>query len=397
MAKTGYLAVFLLSVVVLVFLYARRSRTAESPARQRPSQGNLPMVTVRLFGADGKLHAPVKVPKMVLTEKQWRERLTPEQFTITRGKGTERAFCGGLLDNKLPGVYVCVGCDLPLFSSGAKFKSGTGWPSFFQPVAAENIREQADYSLGVARVEILCTRCDAHLGHVFRDGPRPTGLRYCLNSEALRFVHRDKISSLAPAVAKPSAQHDTKRSDRAELVIAGGCFWCVEAVFEQLDGVIDVVSGYAGGTAETANYPAVCTGRTGHAEAVKITYDPRKIAIEELLKVHFATHDPTSLNRQGNDVGPQYRSAIFFANQKERAIAQAFIEDITDAKVFRRPIVTTLEPLTGFYPAEQKHQDYVACNPRQPYVRAAALPKVKKVRLKFKDLVKDKNASKDKK
>ena len=151
---------------------------------------------------------------------------------------------------------------------------------------------------------------------------------------------------------------------------------------------MDVTSGYAGGDASTANYETVSTGLTGHAESVRIVYDPRKISYETLLKVHFATHDPTTLNRQGHDVGTQYRSAIFYANDEQKQIAEAMIADLTDAKAFHHPIVTTLEPLEAFYPAEAHHQNYVACNLQQPYIKAVALPKVAKVRAKFKDLVK---------
>ncbi len=188
----------------------------------------------------------------------------------------------------------------------------------------------------------------------------------------------------------PSTAATTSTPDgSATLVLAGGCFWCTEAVFEQLVGVSDVTSGYAGGTEQTANYDAVCTGGTDHAEAIRITYDPRKISLGELLKVFFTVaHDPTQLNRQGNDVGRQYRSAIFYANDAELAAAKDYIQKLTEAKTFSRPIVTTLEPLAAFYPAERYHQDYAVKNPMQPYVRAAALPKVEKVREKFADHVK---------
>jgi methionine-S-sulfoxide reductase len=186
----------------------------------------------------------------------------------------------------------------------------------------------------------------------------------------------------------PSSTSDADSADRAEAVFAGGCFWCVEAVFEELDGVIEAVSGYSGGTKETANYKAVSTGATRHAESVKIVYDPRKIRYEQLLEIHFATHDPTTLNRQGADVGPHYRSAIFFADEKEKQLAQAFIDDLNAAKVFPRPIVTTLEPLTAFYPAETYHQNYACQNPDQGYIRGVAMPKVDKVRQKFKDMLK---------
>lgn len=145
-------------------------------------------VTVRLMGDDGRLTEPVTVPRVVKSDDEWRRQLTPEQYRITRGKGTERAFCGRFHDHKQPGRYDCVGCALPLFDARAKFDSGTGWPSFFRPVAAENIRTETDISWGMLREEILCARCGAHLGHVFDDGPAPTGLRYCLNSESLIFV-----------------------------------------------------------------------------------------------------------------------------------------------------------------------------------------------------------------
>jgi methionine-S-sulfoxide reductase len=177
----------------------------------------------------------------------------------------------------------------------------------------------------------------------------------------------------------------------AAAVFAGGCFWCVEAVFEELNGVKDAVSGYAGGSKETANYEAVCTGTTGHAEAVKIIYDPKKISYRKLLEVHFATHDPTTLNRQGNDAGTQYRSTIFYANDEEKKIAQDYIAELNKSGHYDRPIVTTLEPLKGFYEAETYHQNYVCNNPNQGYVRAVAFPKVDKVRAKFADSLKEKS------
>src|SRR5437870_11187828 len=145
--------------------------------------------------------------------------------------------------------------------------------------------------------------------------------------------------------------------------LAGGCFWCTEAAFEQLEGVLDVTSGYAGGSAETANYRAVCDGDTGHAEAIRVTYDPAKISYDQLLDVFFDAHDPTQLNRQGNDIGTQYRSAIFHASDEERRIAEAKIRELTERRAFPRPIVTKLEPLGEFYPAEDYHHDYTRLNP----------------------------------
>lgn len=345
-----------------------------------PNDSKNSLVYARVIGQDGRLTDPVLTPKWNLSDAEWKERLSEEQFRILRSHGTEAAFCGGLLDNKEEGIYLCGGCRLPLFASRSKFESGTGWPSFFEPVGPTNILERADLSHGMVRTEILCPRCESHLGHVFPDGPKPTGLRYCLNSEALQFAATADLTS-----------HGEKVEPRevSTLVVAGGCFWCVEGVFREIDGVLEVVSGYSGGDAASANYEAVCSGRTGHAEAVRIVYDPKKIPLEQLFDIHFATHDPTTLNRQGNDVGPQYRSAVFYADAEQKAVAEKVIARLTEAGKFGDPIVTTLEPLKEFYPAEPYHQNYVCRNPYNPYVRAVSMPKVEKARALFPEALKD--------
>ena len=172
----------------------------------------------------------------------------------------------------------------------------------------------------------------------------------------------------------------------ASITLAGGCFWCTEAVFKRLQGVLSVTSGYAGGDAASANYRAVCGGQTGHAEVIKVEFDPDAISYGQLLKVFFSVaHDPTQLNRQGNDRGTQYRSAIFFSHEAEREMVSAYISQLNQAALFSSPIVTTLEPLEVFYPAEDYHQNYAELNPGQPYIRGVSQPKVDKLKQYFPD------------
>jgi peptide-methionine (S)-S-oxide reductase len=187
----------------------------------------------------------------------------------------------------------------------------------------------------------------------------------------------DPVTDAAPASGTQTA------------VLAGGCFWCTEAVFQQIEGVAKVVSGYSGGEERTANYDAVCTGRTGHAEAIQITYAPQKVSYGQLLKIFFSVaHDPTQLNRQGNDVGTQYRSAIFYSDAEQKRVAEAYIKQLDEAKIFRAPIATQVVPLEAFYPAEGYHQNYCNLNPGNPYVAAVAEPKVEKTRKLYSEMVK---------
>lgn len=189
----------------------------------------------------------------------------------------------------------------------------------------------------------------------------------------------------------PQPAKDLQPVDAAgtNIVVAGGCFWCVEGVFEQLEGVTDVVSGYAGGDEKSAKYDAVSSGLTDHAEVVKIDYDPQRITYAQLLKVFFTVaHDPTQLNRQGPDTGRQYRSAVFYQNDEEKQVVESYIKQLNESGVFSKPIVTTLEPLVKFHSAEAYHQDFVQRNPDHIYIVHHALPKVKKVREKFSDLTK---------
>lgn len=201
------------------------------------------------------------------------------------------------------------------------------------------------------------------------------------------------FAGILPAASLPNPEVDVQTSGAGDqtAILAGGCFWCTEAVFEQLKGVKTVVSGYAGGTKGSANYKAVSEGRTEHAEAIRITYDPKQITFGQLLKVFFETaHDPTTLNRQGPDWGKQYRSAIFYTSEEQKKVSEAYIAQLTRAKAFGQPIVTQIAPGKAFFPAEGYHQDFVRNNPKHPYVVVNAIPKIQKTRKQFPDLVKAK-------
>ena len=284
--------------------------------------------------------------------ERWVRALTPEQERITQRAGTEAPFCGGLLDQKRSGVYACIVCGLPLFSDETKFDSGTGWPSFFAPVDPSHVARHTDSSHGMERVEILCARCDAHLGHVFPDGPPPTNERHCLNSDSLRFVPAgsDGIPTAPPTGFR-------------RAYFAGGCFWGVEDKFTALEGVIDVVSGYQGGFTDNPTYELVSRGDTGHAESVEVIYDPSKVEYIELLQHFFTIHDASQEGGQGPDIGSQYRSAVFYLSEEERLITHSKIAELEDLSSYEgRTIVTQVSPAQSFWVAEEKHQDYYAKN-----------------------------------
>ena len=318
-------------------------------------------VTVTEFDPSGAPTGRVTVPKLAKTDAQWRRQLSPLAYDVLRRFDDEMAFSGAYWKNHEAGIYRCAACDTPAFSSAHKFDSGTGWPSFTQPIAAGNVRLDKQ---GPA-VRVVCVRCDSFLGDLFDDGPKPDGWRYCINSVSLRFV---------PANAPSSAT----------AVFSGGCFWGVDAVYKHVRGVQSVTSGYAGGAAATANYETVSGGDTGHAESVRVTYDPRVVAYDTLLTLFFlVAHDPTQKDRQGPDVGTQYRSAIFYADAAQRAAAERAIRTFGANGAWRRPIVTELTALDRFYPAEAYHQNYLAQHMTQPYIVYNDLPKLDALKREF--------------
>jgi peptide methionine sulfoxide reductase msrA/msrB len=333
------------------------------------------------IGADKNDAVPKEMPFVLKSETEWKKLLTPDQFNVLREKGTEKPFSGKWLMNNKNGIYTCAACGNELFTSDMKFDAHCGWPSFDREISGGKIKTATDNSHGMSRTEIMCAKCNGHLGHLFDDGPTSTGKRYCVNSVSIGFTEK---KSPNVGLEKKSSQYDT-------LTLGGGCYWCVEAVYEMLDGVIDVESGYSGGKVPDPTYEDVCSGNTGHAEVIQIVFDPKKTNLDEILKVFFTVHDPTTLNRQGGDRGTQYRSVIFYRNKNQELVARDIIKQLNKQKVYDDPVVTEVAPFEVFYKAENYHQNYYQLNNQKPYCKMVIQPKIEKFEKLFKSRLKKSN------
>lgn len=281
------------------------------------------------------------------------KKLTRAEERVIIHKGTEAPFSGEFVDFDKQGIYRCKRCGAALFSSGAKFHSGCGWPSFDDALPGA-VREIPDAD--GQRTEIVCAACGAHLGHVFvGEGFTEKNVRHCVNSISMDF-------SAAGAVAGGKTEMNT--GSYQDAYFAGGCFWGVEYWFDREPGVISAVSGYMGGPLDSPTYQQVKTGTTGHAETVRVVFNPAVTSYEKLARLFMEIHDPTQINRQGPDFGHQYRSAIFYADDGQRQVAEKLVVEL---KLKGYDVQTELAPAETFWPAEDYHQDYYEHKGSEPY------------------------------
>ena len=300
------------------------------------------------YGSPAPNHTIVKSPE------EWKTLLTPDQYKITREKGTEAPFSAALNKTYFQGEFACSCCSALLFSGNDYYDSGSGWPAFTQPYSPGAIKYEADYKLSKKRVEVLCNVCDSHLGHVFPDGPAPSGLRYCINSLSITY-RKNKISI---------------------AVLGGGCFWCIEALLQNIKGVESAESGFSGGTLVNPTYKEVSSGLTGHAEVVRIKFNSDILSYEKLLELFFLIHNPTLFYETSGHYS-QYRSIILYTDEYQKEAAEGIKKELSVKS--GQPFYTQITPFTMFYLAEEKHQNYFLKDPEKAYCKNIISPKILKL------------------
>ncbi len=342
-----------------------------------------PLVIVFLVGAVllglPLLHADdsgEKIPVSKQDKTALKDKLTPLQFEVTQQCGTEPPFRNEYWNNHEAGIYVDVVSGEALFSSLDKFDSGTGWPSFTKPIDQSAVVEDKDVSHGMVRIEVKSKNASSHLGHVFDDGPGANGLRYCINSASLRFIPVAKLQESGygqylqifspkdkPTTTASNSQPLASESRSETAILAGGCFWGMEELLRTLPGITNIEVGYTGGNVPNPSYEMMKSTETGHAEAVKIEFEPTKLTYSDLLRYYFRLHNPTTKNRQGNDIGLAYRSAIFYTSDAQREAATAIKAEVDGSGKWKSPVVTEIVKASEWYRAEDYHQDYLQKHP----------------------------------
>ena len=295
-------------------------------------------------------------------ERSMNRQLTPQEEQVIVRKGTERPFTGKYYQHFEKGVYTCRRCGTELFESSSKFRSECGWPSFDDQIPGR-VKWQPDAD--GRRTEILCANCGAHLGHVFLgEGFTEKNTRYCVNSISMDFIPADQRARKADDSGRPQGVVPTNPQAQKRAIFASGCFWGTEYYLQRAPGVISTTVGFTGGHIDHPTYQQVCTGRTGHAEAVEVLYDPSKTSYEKLARLFFETHDFTQLDRQGPDIGKQYRSAIFYLNDEQKRIAEQLVQQL---RQMGYDVKTEITRAGTFWPAEDYHQDYYNKTGKTPY------------------------------